>query len=227
MAGRKDNRWHGNPLFSNSPSRRTYWWEIRQDFPESQSLSKELLHFHDSGRKNFGSVSITVSSAAVEVSPHLLHRVPLNHGEMKLPQPGETFLHPYNQDNESPGCYQLPIYYFTHKVMHPLVMMKSPSGFPFPTSCWHHPFGVFFASPFKNLCAFLSGICAMWLHLLLRGMFRDGDPGQGITKPCRCLCCRWHSGLAQPRPNPGLCLPSPCSWIKQRHKTGVRANCHH
>lgn len=110
------------------------------------------------------------------------------------------------------GCYHLPIYSSTCKVMHPLVMSKPPLGFQFLTSCWHHPFGVFFSSPFKNLCAFLSEICAVWFHLLFLGKFRAQDSGQGITKPQRCLCCRWHSGLAQPRPSPGLCLPSPCSW---------------
>lgn len=115
MKGRKDNRWQENPVFPNFPSRRSYWWETCQNFPESQSLSKELLHFHDSGSKNFWSVSITVPSPAVEDSPHLLHRVHLNHGETKHPQPRETFLHPYSQDNESSGSRILP---FAHLFFH-------------------------------------------------------------------------------------------------------------
>lgn len=80
-ACRKDNRWHENPLFSPPSSRRSYWWETCQNFPESQSLSKVLLYFHDSEIKYFQSVSITVASPAAEDSPHLLHMVTSNQGE--------------------------------------------------------------------------------------------------------------------------------------------------
>lgn len=107
-------------------------------------------------------------------------------------------------------CYHLPIYYFTCQVMHPLVMTKWSSGFQFHTSCWHHPLG-FFACPFKNLCAFLCEICGSTC-CFGEVLGQVPDSGQGSMKPSRCLCCRWHSGLAQPRPSPGLCLPSPCSW---------------
>lgn len=99
-ACRKDNRWHENPLFSPSSSRRSYWWETRQNFPESQSLSKELLHFHDSESKYFCSVSITVASPAAEDSPHLLHIVT----SQSYSQSMKTL---------TTGCYHFSISYFT------------------------------------------------------------------------------------------------------------------
>lgn len=80
-ACKTDNRWHESPLFSPSSSRRSYWWETCQHFPESQSLNKELLHFRDSEGKYFWSVSITVASPAAEDSPHLLHTVTSNQEE--------------------------------------------------------------------------------------------------------------------------------------------------
>lgn len=167
---RKDNRWHENPLFSSS-SRRSYWWEACQNFPESQSLTKELLHFYDSESKYFQSVSIPRASPAAEDSPHLLHTVTLNQGEMYHPNLECHFSAPTAKTMKTltTWCCHLSISYFT------LVWdSASPSdgeiirlqiSYVMLTSCFPipHPFQKFLIfNRFMNLC--LSA--AVWSHLV-------------------------------------------------------------
>lgn len=177
---RKDNRWHENPLFSLSSSRRSYWWETRQNFPESQSLSKELLHFHDSESKYFWSVSITLASPAAEDSPHLLHMVT----SQSYSQSMKTL---------TTGCYHFSILIsHWYEVVHLLVMAKS-SGFQSPTSCWHHPppllkfvhFSLFMKSVLVCHCVVPPGLA------IYPGRLKQREPARENTELCRTRRCSW------------------------------------
>lgn len=232
MVSRKDNRWQEDPFFPNFPSRRSYWWETRQNFPESQSLSKELLHFHDSGNKNFLSVLITVPHPAVEGSPHLLHRVPLNHRKTKHPYPRETFLHLYSQDNESPGSRMLPL---AHLFFH-MQGYASPSDdeITIRLSISY----IMLTSPFCDFLPHLLRICVLFsVKFVPCGSTCCSGGGSGLRIQARAsrssadacavggtlVCLSRDPALASVCHHPaagGAASP-------QRHKTEVRANCHH
>lgn len=75
MACRNDNRCHKSPLFILSSSRRSYRWELCQNFPESQCLSKGLLLFHDSESKHFHEIRISLFQSLwllqLQKTPHI------------------------------------------------------------------------------------------------------------------------------------------------------------
>lgn len=127
-------------------------------------------------------------------------------------------------------CYHLPIYSFTCKVMHPLVMSKPPLGFQFLTSCWHHPFGVFLPYLLK-ICVLFSvksvlcgSTCCSWVSSGLRIQARASrNPRDACAVGGTLVWLSQDPALASVCHHPaagGAALP-------QRHKTEVRANCHH